>query len=320
MKSHVQTDTAPDRRNKDLLPGISLILPAFNEEAAIRDIIARSKAVLPNIAARWEIIVVSDGSTDDTANIARSAGAIVLEHPLNKGYGHSLKTGIISAAHERVAIMDADGSYRPEDLMMLAPFVSRFDMVVGQRSGGHFSGGPFKRAGRWLQNFLVEFTTGTRVPDVNSGLRIFSRDVSLAFFDMLCGGFSFTTSITLSMLSLGYAIRYVPVTYQARTGKSHVRYLRDTLRSLQIIIHSILRYNPIKAFLFFSFFPLFGMGSAAVLSCFSFFFGHRTLALYLGMASVLFLITSLIIVALGLVATTVVLAPTSSAGPGRHKA
>jgi hypothetical protein len=204
-----------------------------------------------------------------------------------------------------VAIIDADGSYPPEDLRLLTPFASRFDMVVGQRSGYHFSGGPFKRAGRWLQLFLVEFTTGTKVPDVNSGLRIFPRDIALNFFDTLCGGFSFTTSITLAMLMLGYTIKFVPVTYEARIGKSHVRYYRDTLRSLQIITQAILKYNPIKAFMTLSFVPLAGMALTSALSLSALLLQHTVIAMWLGLIAVLFLMTALIIFALGLVATTV---------------
>lgn len=177
-------------------------------------------------------------------------------------------------------------------------------MIVGQREGTHFSGGPFKRAGRWLQLFLVEFTTGTKVPDVNSGLRIFPRDIALNFFDTLCGGFSFTTSFTLSMLMLGFTIKFVPVTYEARIGKSHIRYYRDTMRSLQIITHAILKYNPIKAFLALSFIPLAGMGLSVSISLTALLFQQTATAMWLGLIAVLCLMTALIIFALGLVATT----------------
>lgn len=287
------------------LSELSLIIPAYNEEAAIGDIVKRAAIVLDNCAVSWEIIVVSDCSTDRTAEIAAAAGARVIIHPTNKGYGNSLKSGISSAQFGEVAIIDADGSYPPEDLQLLIPFAAKFDMVVGQRCGLHFSGGPFKRAGRWLQLFLVEFTTGTRVPDVNSGLRIFPRDIALNFFDTLCGGFSFTTSITLSMLMLDHTIKFVPVTYEARIGKSHVRYYRDTLRSLQIITHAILKYNPIKAFMTLSILPLAGMALSGILSLSALLFRHSAAAMFLGLVAVLCLLTALIIFALGLVATTV---------------
>jgi glycosyltransferase involved in cell wall biosynthesis len=300
------------------LPGLSLIIPAYNEEAAIGDIVKRAAAVMADCATSWEIIVVSDCSTDTTAEIAAAAGARVIVHPTNKGYGNALKSGISNALYDMVAIIDADGSYPPEDLQILAPFASRFDMVVGQRCGVHFSGGPFKRAGRWLQLFLVEFTTGTKVPDVNSGLRIFPRDIALNFFDTLCGGFSFTTSITLSMLMLGYTIKFVPVAYEVRIGKSHVRYYRDTLRSLQIITHAILKYNPIKAFMTLSFVPLGCMALTAALSLSALLFQHAAAAMWLGLVSVLCLLTAMIIFALGLVATTLFVERPSHILPDRR--
>lgn len=286
------------------LTELSLIIPAYNEEGAIGSVVSRATAVLNDCAGRWEIIVVSDCSADRTAEVAAGAGARVIVHPTNKGYGNALKTGISAAAFGTVAIMDADGSYPPEELRKLVPFADRFEMVVGQRSGVHFTGGPFKRAGRWLQLFLVEFTTGTKVPDVNSGLRIFHRDTALRFFDTLCGGFSFTTSITLAMLMLDYAIRFVPVTYESRVGRSHVRYYRDTMRSLQIITHAILKYNPIKAFLTLSFIPLaltflFGSGALAALL-----FSRTGIALWFGVWSLICLMTALLIFALGMVATS----------------
>jgi len=301
-----------------LLSGLSLIIPAYNEEAAIGEIVSRAAAVLVDCAASWEIIVVSDCSSDSTAGVAAAAGARVIIHPTNKGYGNALKSGISNARYDTVAIIDADGSYPPEDLRILTPFAAHFDMVVGQRCGVHFSGGPFKRAGRWLQLFLVEFTTGTRVPDVNSGLRIFPRDIALNFFDTLCGGFSFTTSITLSMLMLGYTIKFVPVAYEARIGKSHVRYYRDTLRSLQIITHAILKYNPIKAFMTLSFVPLAVMALSGVLSLAALLFHLSAAAMWLGLVAVLCLLTALIIFALGLVATTFFVARPAHSLPDRR--
>jgi glycosyltransferase involved in cell wall biosynthesis len=300
------------------LPELSLIIPAYNEEAAIGDIVRRAEAVLSRCSSSWEVIVVSDCSTDGTAGVAAKAGARVICHPTNKGYGNALKSGISAARYTTVAIIDADGSYPPEELLLLAPFASRFDMVVGQRVGSHFSGGPFKRMGRWLQLFLVEFTTGTKVPDVNSGLRIFPRDTALNFFDTLCGGFSFTTSITLAMLMLGYTIKFVPVVYEARIGKSHVRYYRDTMRSLQIITHAILKYNPIKAFLTLSFVPLAGTCLSGLLSLTSLSLGHAVSAMWFGLVAVICLMTALIIFALGFVATTFFVARPSQVLPDRR--
>jgi glycosyltransferase involved in cell wall biosynthesis len=287
------------------LPELSLIIPAYNEAAAITDIVRRSTTALTQCAMQWEVIVVSDCSSDGTAELAVAAGARVIEHPTNKGYGNSLKTGISFASYSKVAIIDGDGSYHPEELRLLAPHASNFDMVVGQRSGYHFKGGPFKRAGRRLQHFLVEFTTGTKVPDVNSGMRIFPRDAALNFFDTLCGGFSFTTSITLSMMMCGYTITFIPINYTTRIGNSHIHYYRDTLRSLQIITHAILKYNPIKAFIPLSGVALLCSAVTGLLAITALFFSQLSQALWLGLFTVICLMTALTIFALGLVATSI---------------
>jgi glycosyltransferase involved in cell wall biosynthesis len=303
--SPVEKTVSPGQTPNERLSELSLIIPAYNEEASIEDIVRRASTILEQCASQWEVIVVSDCSTDATTDGAVAAGAVVITHPLNRGYGNSLKTGINNAKYGTIAIIDADGSYSPEDLLHLIPFVSQFDMIVGQRSGTHFHGGPIKFMGRRLQLFLVEFTTGTKVPDVNSGLRIFPRELSLTFFDNLCGGFSFTTSITLAMLMNDYTIKFVPVSYEARTGKSNVCYYRDTLRSLQIITHAILKFNPIKMFLLLSMVPLVCMGVSGICALPAAYLHHFDIALFFGVIAILFMLTALIILALGFVATTI---------------
>ncbi len=249
LPQNVETDAGK------ILPGLTLIIPAYNEENAIAHTVTEGIRILDSIAQQWEIIVVSDASTDRTAELARQAGARVLDHPTNMGYGNSIKTGIVAARHRLIAITDADGSYPLEALEELARAATRYDMAVGQRVGKQFYGGCVKNLGRQLQLFLVQFACGLKIPDVNSGLRIFPRHYAMRHFDTICGGFSFTTSITLSMLLTGMKVAYIPIDYKCRIGKSHVRYFRDTLRSLQIIISAILKYNPIKMFLLLTLLP-----------------------------------------------------------------
>lgn len=239
-----RTDTS-----EKCLKALSLVIPAYNEEKAIGDVVAAAMPCLAACAKEWEVLVVSDGSSDLTAQKARDAGATVLEHPENFGYGNAIKTGILNARHSLIAICDADGSYPLTVLEKLAPHALSYDMVVGSRVGREFYGGVWKKLARRAQLFLVQYATGMRIPDVNSGLRIFSRETALQHFDTLCGGFSFTTSITLAMLLKGHTVRFEPIDYGKRKGKSHVRYGRDMIRSLQIIVHAILKHNPIKMFL-----------------------------------------------------------------------
>jgi glycosyltransferase involved in cell wall biosynthesis len=228
--------------------GVSLVIPAFNEHASIALVVERAAQVLRSCSPRFEIIVVDDGSSDHTASEALRAGARVLSHPYNRGYGNSLKTGILAARFENIVICDADQSYPLEQIPLLLQDADKYHMIVGARQGKHFHGSLFKRLGRWLQLGLVRFTVGVPIPDANSGFRLIKRSLALRYFDFVCSGFSFTTSITIALLCEQYLVKFVNVAYHKRAGRSHVRYVRDSLRSLQIIVHCILRYNPLKAF------------------------------------------------------------------------
>lgn len=233
------------------LTGVSIVIPAYNEAAAIEATIARARAALaalPGIAA--DIVVVNDGSSDGTGAIAASTGVRVIQHPHNIGYGRSLKDGIAAAVHDTVVITDADGTYPIEDIArLLQQLQDGHDMVVGARTGAQYDGGPLKNPLRRVLTFLVEFTSGRSVPDVNSGFRAFSRATAMRYFGQLCDTFSFTTSLTLAYMMTGRFVAYVPINYADRVGVTKVRLFRDTLRTLQYIVQAILYYNPIKIFL-----------------------------------------------------------------------
>lgn len=230
---------------------ISVILPVYNEEEGIISSLEALKRAMGNFAG-YEIILVNDGSTDSTIarlNTIDLANIKIVNHLENLGYGKSLFDGILVAKNECIAILDADASYPPGRLKDLHAFWPNYDMVVGARQGEEYKGGLFKRPARMVFQFLAEYATGRKVPDINSGMRIFKRSVVLKFQDSLCTGFSFTTTITLLFMLNNYFVKYVPVEYLKRSGKSKVRHFRDSLRSLQFIIEAILYYNPIKLFL-----------------------------------------------------------------------
>src|SRR5258708_7598812 len=155
---------------------LSVIIPAFNEAASIGVTINGIHESLRNVQIRAEVVVVDDGSTDETASLAERAGAIVICHPANGGYGRALKTGISACSSAWVAIIDADGTYPQAALPKLLEFVPAFEMVVGARTGPHFRGSFLKWCGRVALKRMVLFVTGCDVPDVNSGLRVFKRD------------------------------------------------------------------------------------------------------------------------------------------------
>jgi len=233
---------------------ISVVIPALNEEIAIGATIAGVSEVLTaaNLVP-FEIVVVDDGSTDQTGKIAEAAGAKVIRHPHNIGYGRSLKNGIAAAQHDMIAICDADGTYPASAIPELVRLHrDGFDMAVGQRQGQHYRQSLLKMPMRALLRFLVEWTAGRHIPDINSGLRVFSRAVVMQYFSHLCDTFSFTTSMTLAYMMTGRFVAYTPIDYFERSGRSKVRLFRDALRTLQYVVEAILYYNPLKIFLLFS--------------------------------------------------------------------
>lgn len=233
---------------------ISVVIPACNEHLAIAGTVQKIRAILDDALLNdAEILVVDDGSTDGTAGLARQAGAEVISNPHNVGYGHSLKKGIGKARFDTIVITDADGTYPISEIPRLIQIYRQgFDMVVGARSGSHYRGSPLKWPMRLLLRFLVEWTAGRRIPDINSGFRVFSRASAMSYFGQLCDGFSFTTSLTLAYMMTSKYVTYTSIQYAERIGTSKVRLWRDSLRTLQFIVQAIVYYNPLKIFLLMS--------------------------------------------------------------------
>jgi glycosyltransferase involved in cell wall biosynthesis len=231
---------------------ISIVIPAYNEDGAVSETVkaVHSACRASHTVDKYEIIVVNDGSTDETLARAEEAGAKVISHPVNSGYGKSLKDGIINAQYDTIVILDGDGSYPADRIPALLDQYRRgFDLVVGSRQKGGYRDSFYKSILRSILNFLVEFTTGTKIPDVNSGFRVFSRKTVMTYFNHLCDTFSFTSSQTLAYLMTRRFVCYLPIAYGERVGKSKVSLFRDMLRTFQYIVFQILYFNPIKLFL-----------------------------------------------------------------------
>lgn len=230
--------------------GLTIIVPAYNEQDGIGSVLAELHRVMRESGWQYEVIVIDDGSTDSTAAQVSQARNRLLRHSTNRGYGAALKTGIRHARYAVVAVTDADGTYPNECIpRLLETFQDdEYDMVVGARMGEQVAIPIIRRPAKWAITWLAEFVAGQPIPDLNSGLRIFPRSTVLQFLDLLPDGFSFTTTITLAMLSNGYLIEYVPINYHARIGQSKIRPVQDTLGFIGLILRVALYFAPLRIF------------------------------------------------------------------------
>lgn len=234
-------------------PLFSIIVPCFNEEQSIASTL---EALAGSLQADepYEVIVVDDGSTDGTAAILdtlrpRYANVQVVNHESNRGYGAALKTGIRRARAELIAITDADGTYPNERLPELVRLCRHADMVVGARIG---PGVVYSKLRAFPKIFLrawVSWLARRNVPDINSGMRVFRRDAVLGFFKILPDTFSFTTTITLSMLTTSRIVEFVPISYAPREGRSKIKPIRDTWRFIKLILRTGVYFAPVRAFM-----------------------------------------------------------------------
>lgn len=227
---------------------ISVILPAQNESAAIGSTLAAIARILPSA----EIIVVDDGSTDATAEVAKAAGALVVRHPYSKGNGSAVKSGARAATGDTLVFLDADGQHDPADIpRLLARLDEGYDMAIGARQAGSQASLGRGMANR-LYNRLASYMTGHRVEDLTSGFRAVRAKKFREFLYLLPNGFSYPTTITMAFFRAGYSVAYEPIHAARRIGKSHIKLFRDGLRFLLIIFKIGTLYSPLKLFLPFS--------------------------------------------------------------------
>jgi len=228
-------------------PVLSIIIPFYNEKGGLPDTVEDLHRVSKRIGAAVEILLVDDGSSDGSADgLELPDGFRLIRHRRNMGYGRAITTGLTHARGEWAAIIDADGTYAPDDLPKLWERREEAEMVVGLREGGDARS---RRFVKWFLRRLAETLSGERIPDLNSGLRLFRRDLALHYKGLFPRGFSLTTTLTLAFLCHGYQVEYVPIEYHPRVGKSKIRPGRDTYNFFSLVVRMILFFNPLKVLL-----------------------------------------------------------------------
>lgn len=223
----------------------TIIIPAFNEGKVIGKVLDTLK--MPEGCA--EIIVIDDGSGDNTFDEASSREVTVIKHHKNKGYGASLKTGINACKTPYIILYDGDGQHRIEDLLSIAKGMHNYDMLVGARSKNSHQ--PLiRRPGKKILSAFVNLLSQSEIPDINSGLRAFKTETIKRYLHLMPNGFSFSTTSTVALNSMGYDVAYTPIIVQAREGsKSSVKIFRDGFRTLMLILNLTVLFNPLKVFI-----------------------------------------------------------------------
>ena len=222
----------------------SVVVPAFNEAVSIGPLVSGLRA-----AADWgEILVVDDGSQDETAERARTAGARVIHHPYNKGNGAAVKTGIRNATGLFILIIDADGQHRPADALRLVAHLDAYDLVVGARSP-QTQATSVRRYGNAMLNWTASYLTERPIPDLTSGFRAARRSCLVEFLHLLPNGFSTPTTTTLAFLKAGYSVRFEPIDAGRRAGESKIHLGADGVAFLLILLKVITIFSPLRIFL-----------------------------------------------------------------------
>jgi glycosyltransferase involved in cell wall biosynthesis len=227
---------------------VSVVIPTYNEGPHVADQVRMVDEVMRQSGWEYEIIVVDDGSFDDTAVNAATTGVRVLRRAQNQGYGAALKAGIRVAAFDWILIIDADGTYPAESIPDLLARSNDNDMVIGARVGADINIPWVRRPAKWFLKKLASYLTERDLVDINSGLRLMRKGLVKRYEHLLPQGFSFTTTITLSCVCNGHTMEYVPISYKSRIGESKIR-AYHAFDFLLLIIRTIVFFNPLKVFL-----------------------------------------------------------------------
>lgn len=233
---------------------LSVVIPVYNEEQAIESTIRELTDELIQLNVEYEVICVDDGSKDKSyellLNLEKENKMLkVIKHPYNMGYGAALKTGIKNSLYEWILIIDADNSYPPRELPALISYWHDYDVIIGARVKKGVKVPIGRRFPKWILNKFASYLAGLPIPDLNSGFRVFKKEIALKYWHLFPRGFSFTSTLTMAATMELYKVKFVPISYQKRRGKSSINPLRDTIKFFALILSLTAHFNPLKVFL-----------------------------------------------------------------------
>jgi len=229
---------------------ISIVIPAYNEETVISETIENIHSVLIKQGIDYEIIAVNDGSTDNTDSLLGKRNDIIfISRKINRGYGFSLKEGINKSIGTQIIIIDADGSYPIDKIPSLIKESSGYEMVIGERSGGQGSMSIFNKIAKLTLKILIYFLSSIWIKDINSGLRIFNKELAEKYWSIIPDGFSFTTTITVAALIEQSRVKFIPINYYPRVGKSKIKPVQDFFSFVILVFRIISFFKPLRFYL-----------------------------------------------------------------------
>ncbi len=279
-------------------PLVTIVLPAFNEEQAIAKVIDDVQSAMKTVSVPHEILVIDDQSDDRTAEIAASKKVRVVRRIIRGGSGASRRTGILEAKGNIIVMLDADGSYEASDIPRLLSYFPDYDQVNGARTSEQGTLKLLRTPAKWIIRKLACYLTSTDIPDLNTGLKAFKKDIMKKYLWVLPDGFSCVTTMTLAFLANGYAVKYIPTQYHKRIGQSKFHPIKDTASYLNTVVRMVMYFKPLRVFM-----PL-----AGILIAFGIFKSIGSLAFTstLQESDIIIFMTALMVAVLGLIADLIV--------------
>ncbi len=243
---------------KDRIPqGLSVIVPIYNEAFNLASFMEELEKFFSTFQENYEIVIVDDGSDDGTSEQLESCSYKVIRHEVNLGYGAAVKTGIRNSRYDKIAMLDSDGTYSPQEIETLLPYLKYHDMVVGARTGEETYHPFLRKPAKWIIRHFASWLVRRPIPDLNSGLRLFRREPVEKLLQLLPDGFSLTTTLTVAFHASGRKVYYQSISYLKRAGQSKFRPLADTWNMILLILRTVVLIRPLNVFLPLSFFLAF---------------------------------------------------------------